>query len=179
MKSKEIEKQNVRTWIEISKRALKNNYSVFRRLIPSKCLLMAVAKSNAYGHSLIDFSREAENLGVDWFGVDSIIEAERLRENGFKKPILVLGYTLPNKIEDAVKNNISLTIADFQALKNLKTAKKTSGKLKIHLKIDTGMHRQGFFVSEIPAVIKVLKSKNFPVILEGVYTHFSSTKNPD
>ncbi len=178
MKSKEIEKQNVRTWIEISKRALKNNYSVFRRLIPSKCLLMAVAKSNAYGHSLIDFSREAENLGVDWFGVDSIIEAERLRENGFKKPILVLGYTLPNKIEDAIKNNISLTIADFQALKNLKTAKKTSGKLKIHLKIDTGMHRQGFFVSEIPAVIKVLKSKNFPVILEGVYTHFSSTKNP-
>lgn len=178
MKDKEIQKQNLRTWIQINQQALKNNYNLFRRLIGPKCLLMAVVKSNAYGHSLIDFSRAVENLGVDWFGVDSIVEAESLRKAGLKKPVLVLGYTLQNKIENAIKNNISLTIADFSALKNLKTINKNGGKLKIHLKIDTGMHRQGFFVSEIPAVIKILKSGTLPVILEGVYTHFSSAKNP-
>jgi len=178
MKNKEIQKHNLRTWIEIDQQALKNNYSIFRRLIGPKCLLMVIVKSNAYGHSLIDFSRAAENLGVDWFGVDSIVEAESLRNAGLKKSILVLGHTLQNRMGNAVKNNISLTIADFTALKNLKTINKSGGKLKIHLKVDTGMHRQGFFVSEIPAVIKILKSENLPVMLEGVYTHFSSAKNP-
>ena len=177
MKNKEIPKETWRTWVELNHRALKNNYSVFRRLIDPKCLLMAVVKSNAYGHSLIDFSRAVENLGVDWLGVDSILEAESLRKSGLKKPILVLGYILQNRIENAVKNNISLTIADFPTLENLKSLNK-SGKLKIHLKIDTGMQRQGFIVSEIPSVIKILKSETLPVILEGVYTHFSSAKNP-
>jgi len=139
---------------------------------------MAVVKSNAYGHSLIDFSRSAENLGIDWIGVDSIVEAESLRKAGLEKPILVLGYVLQNRIENAIKNNISITIADLQTLNNLKNINKNNGKIKVHLKIDTGMHRQGFFVSEIPEVIKILKSKTSPIILEGVYTHFSSAKNP-
>ena len=193
MKNKKVPKETWRTWIEINQQALKNNYSVFRRLIgpPTgdlvksdtsligpKCLLMAVVKSNAYGHNLIDFSLAVENLGVDWLGVDSIVEAESLRKAGLKKPILVLGYTLQNGIENAIKNNISLTIADFPALKNLKTINRNGGKLKIHLKVDTGMQRQGFVVSEIPAVIKILKSETLPIILEGVYTHFSSAKNP-
>ena len=73
---KEDQKHNLRTWIEINQRALKNNYSIFRRLIGPKCLLMSVVKSNAYGHSLIDFSRATESLGIDWFGVDSIVEAK-------------------------------------------------------------------------------------------------------
>ena len=87
MKGKKIPKETWRTWIEINRRALKNNYGVFRRLIGPKCLLMAVVKSNAYGHGLIDFSSAAESLGVDWFGVDSIVEAESLRKAGLKKPI--------------------------------------------------------------------------------------------
>lgn len=174
---KEDQKHNLRTWIEINQRALKNNYSIFRRLIGPKCLLMSVVKSNAYGHSLIDFSRATESLGIDWFGVDSIVEAESLRKAGLKKPILVLGYTLESKTGNAFKNNISLTVSDFSTLKNLKNIKIHGHKLKIHIKIDTGMHRQGFFVSEIPAVIKILKSQP-NIILEGVYTHFSSAKNP-
>jgi len=177
MKNNEFQKQNLRTWIEINRRALKNNCGVFRRLIGPKCLLMAVVKSNAYGHGLINFSRAAENFGVDWFGVDSIVEAKSLRKAGLKKPILVLGYTLQSNIKDAIENNISLTIADFSSLKNLKNINKRGDKLKIHLKIDTGMNRQGFFVSGIPAVIKILKSQS-NIRLEGVYTHFSSAKNP-
>jgi len=178
MKKEKIKKQKLRTWIEISQEALENNYNVFRRLVGPNCFLMAVVKSNAYGHGLIDFSRIAEKLGVDWFGVDSIVEAESLRASGLEKPILVLGHTLPDKIKDAIKNNISLTVADFSTLKSLKNIKRGDKKLKIHLKIDTGMHRQGFFVSEIPTVIKILKSQNVQIILEGVYTHFSSAKNP-
>ena len=171
-------KKHLRTWIEINQSALKNNYNQFRRLIGKTCRLMAVVKSNAYGHSLIDFSVLAEKLGVDWFGVDSIIEAESLRMAGIKKPILVLGYTLQDKINDALNNNVSLTIADIQTLKNLKNIVGKGNKLKIHLEIDTGMHRQGFFISEIPEVIKILKSQKSILLVEGVHTHFSSAKNP-
>ncbi|MFH1388349.1 MAG: alanine racemase [Patescibacteria group bacterium] len=176
MKNKKFQKQNLRTWIEINQSALKNNYNTFRSLIDPKCLLMAIVKSNAYGHSLIDFSRTVENLKIDWLGVDSIVEAESLRKAGLKKPILVLGYTLQNKIKEAIKKNISLTVADLPTLKSFKEIKNNK-KLKIHIKIDTGMNRQGFFISEIPNVLKILKSQP-NIILEGVYTHFSSAKNP-
>lgn len=171
-------KNYLRTWIEIDKRAIKNNYSIFRNLIGKNCKLMAIVKSNAYGHGLVDFSKIIEKMGIDWLGVDSIVEAESLRKAGLKKPILVLGYTLRDKIDVAVKDNISLTISDFPALKNLKNIIGRGKKIKIHLKIDTGMCRQGFSVSEIPMVIKILKSGKLPLKLEGVYTHFSSAKNP-
>ncbi len=167
----------MRTWIEISQKNIKNNYDVFRKLAGPNCLLMAVVKSNAYGHNLIDFSLAIESMGIDWLGVDSIIEAETLRDIGIKKPILVLGYTIEDKIEIADKNNISLTISDFFTLKNLKKHN-SKKKIKIHLKIDTGMHRQGFFINEIPKVMEIIKKEKLPVILEGAYTHFASAKNP-
>lgn len=159
----------MRTWIEIDKKRIEKNYQVFRKLISPKCKLMAIVKSNAYGHSLVDFSLLVNDL-VDCFGVDSIVEAERLRESGIKKPILVLGYTVNEKIESAIKKDITLTIPDFNTLK---IVNKLPRKPKIHLKIDTGMHRQGFFLSEIP---KLIKNINFPV--EGIYTHFAAAKSP-
>ncbi len=168
-----------KTWIEIKSLAIKNNINQFRKIIPKNCLLMAVVKSNAYGHGLIDFSKIANNFGVDWFGVDSVVEAEKLRKKGIKKPILVLGYTLKEKINDAINKNISLTIADFYALKNLKNLQqKNKKRLRIHLKIDTGMHRQGFLIKEIKDAAKILKKLNNFLIIEGVYTHFSSAANP-
>ena len=110
-------RKGLRTWIEIDKKALKNNYNIFRKLISKSTLLMSVVKSNAYGHGLVDFSKEAQKLGVDWFGVDSIVEAVTLRNFGIKKPILVLGYTLRSRLGDAIKNNISITIADLSSLR--------------------------------------------------------------
>ncbi|MFA6797462.1 MAG: alanine racemase, partial [Candidatus Paceibacterota bacterium] len=94
-------RKGLRTWIEIDKKAIKHNYSVFRSLIPKNTKLLAVVKSNAYGHSLIDFSKEIVKNGVDFLGVDSIVEGLALRREGIKTPILVLGYTLPELFNDA------------------------------------------------------------------------------
>lgn len=176
MKPKEA--MGLRTWIEIDRQALKNNYNSFRRLLKPTCLLMAVVKSNAYGHGLLDFANLVVKLGADWLGVDSVIEAESLRKAGFKSSILVLGYTLPEKISSAAQNRIAITIADFSALKAIKSLKSLARPLRIHLKIDTGMHRQGFLVEEVSALITYLKKYNLPVIIEGLYTHFSSAKDP-
>ncbi len=168
----------LRTWIEIDTRAIKNNYTIFRKLIGKECCLMAVVKSNAYGHNLINFSLAVEKLGVDWFGVDSIVEGIALREAGIVKPILVLGYTLGERIQDAIKYNLSITVGDFVTLATIQSLGKKAKNLQIHLKVDTGMHRQGFFVKEIPKVIQILESKGFSAKLEGMYTHFSSAKDP-
>ncbi len=166
----------MRTWLEISKKNIQHNYKTFRGLINSDCLLACVVKSNAYGHNLMDFSLIMEDLGIDWIIVDSIIEAKSLKNVGIKKPILVLGHTLQDDINYAVLNNISLTIADFPTLENLRNY--SHKKIKVHIKIDTGMHRQGFFPYEIPKVIEILKKEKNNIIVEGVYTHFATAKDP-
>ncbi|MBI2446498.1 MAG: alanine racemase [Parcubacteria group bacterium] len=164
-------KNTLRTWIEVDKKAIFHNISEFRKIIKPKVKLMAVIKSNAYGHGLVDFAKIAENK-VDWFGVDSITEGLKLRQKGLKKPILVLGYTLPSRMAEAAQNNISLTISSLDALKHLIALKNPP---RIHIKIDTGMHRQGFFVKNLPLVIKLLKQ--FKLFPEGIYTHLAAAKD--
>src|SRR3989344_6351397 len=144
--------KGLRTWIEFDKKAIASNYRVFRSMIKKDCKLMAVVKSNAYGHSLIDFSREVSALGADWLGVDSAVEARVLRRAEIKTPILILGYTLPELISDMVSSDVSLTISSFDQLKELEKIKTVKPKL-IHIKVDTGMSRQGFLESDLNKVV--------------------------
>jgi alanine racemase len=172
-----MQKEGLRTWVEIDKKAIRHNYQAFRSQIGKKCSLMSVVKSNAYGHSLLDFSKEIEKLGIDWLGVDSIVEGEALRKEKISSKILVLGHTLPEKIPSAIENNLSLTISNLENLKNI-TRFKMAGKLHIHLKIDTGMHRQGFFIQDLKKAISLLKKNKDFIEVEGIYTHFAAAKNP-
>lgn len=166
-----IQQNKLRTWIEIDERAVYHNINEFRKIIKPSVKLMAIVKSNAYGHGLVDFTKTVENR-VDWFGVDSITEGLKLRQRGLKKPILVLGYTLPAMLEDAAKNDISLTASNFELINNVA---KLKNKPKIHIKIDSGMHRQGFFLEDLPYVIRLFKLFKFSP--EGIYTHLAAVKN--
>lgn len=170
---KELRK-GLRTWIEIDKGAIRHNYAVFRDLIPKNCKMLGVVKSNAYGHNLFEFAKELEKLGVDFLGVDSAVEALALRREGIRAPILVLGFTLPDMLADLAHNNISITISNFEIFKALK---KINDKVKIHIKVDTGMSRHGFFENDIKKVLKEIKD-NQNLIIEGLYTHFAMAKNP-
>ena len=174
--SVEEEKLWLRTWLEISVAALQDNYTTFRELIGPGCRLMAIAKSNAYGHGLIDYSRTMQALGVDWIGVDSIVEAVKLRQHGITIPILVLGYTLPQWFAMATEQQISLTISTLDSLRQI--AQRRLSNLRLHLKIDTGMHRQGFQLEELPEVCRFIADQQFAGQVEGVYTHFAAAKNP-
>ncbi len=171
-------REGLRTWIEIDRKAIEKNYRVFRGLISPQTKLMAVVKSNAYGHSLADFSREAEKLGADFLGVDSAVEALALRREGIKIPILVLGYTLPEMLQKAVLADVSFAISSMNQLKSLAGKEFGEKKPKIHLKVDTGMHRQGFLPEEGKEVLKSLAILKNKIILEGIFTHFASAKNP-
>lgn len=167
---------SLRTWLEISQPSLAANYYTLRQVIGPDCCLMAVVKSNAYGHSLVDYAKAVSGLGIDWLGVDSLVEAIKLRDNKIKTPILVLGYTFPDMIDRAIAQNISLLISSQDSLNAL--TKLPHAGLKIHLKFDTGMSRQGFFPKQAQEIIDFIKQQLPAVIIEGVCTHFAEAKNP-
>ena len=167
-----MDTKGLRTWIEIDRSAIKHNYDVFRSLIPEKTKLCGVVKSNAYGHDFMQYAKELEKLGVDWIAVDSITEGVRLRKEGIVSPIFILGYTLPERIKEAVDNDISVTVSTFESLEDVSEVK----GVKVHIKLDTGMSRQGFLENDKEKLFEVLKKKDINV--EGVFTHFASAKNP-
>lgn len=166
--------KHLKTWIEISEKAISHNIGVFRGFVGPKVKLAAVVKSNAYGHGLIDFSKLAAKHGAQLFCVDSVFEGDSLREAGMKKPILVLGMTLSDNYQTALKNDLILTISNFGALERWLRAKI---KPAVHIKIDTGMHRQGFFPHEVRKVIPQIAKSKSQMVVKGVYTHFSSAKD--
>ncbi|MDH7512043.1 MAG: alanine racemase [Clostridiales bacterium] len=177
IRGRNADRRALRTWIEVDKKALEHNLHVFRHRIPLSCRIMAVAKSNAYGHGLYDFVPLMETMAVDWFGVDSIVEAVTLRTIGVRKPVLVLGYTLPGRFPEAIKHRVSLTISSMESLRGL-AALPDCRKIKIHLKLDTGMHRQGFLPNLVGNLVAYLKTNENRFHVEGVYTHFASAKDP-
>ena len=169
--------EGLRTWIELNTENIKKNYQAFRSLLVPEVKMMAVVKSNAYGHGLVDFSKEIENCGIDWLGVDSVVEGLTLRKEGIKAPILVLGFTLPERIEEAVEADVSITVSNMPLLEKIVTLK-LSKKVKIHVKADTGLHRQGFEESEMKNVIDFLAAHADIFHVEGLYTHFAKAKDP-
>ena len=170
-------KPNLKTWVEIDKKAALSNVKTIRSILKKKTRLYAVVKSNAYGHGLREFSLIV-NDKVDGFCVDSAREGKTLREVGIKKPILILGPTLSNEeIKLATENNLEITISTFEALKQISVIKTIKEKPFFQIKVDTGMHRQGFFVKDLQKVIRIIKSDNLSKKLKGVYTHFASAKD--
>lgn len=173
-------KDNFKTWVEISASAIKHNIKVFRGLTGQEKKLMAVVKSNAYGHGLVETALIADKRGAEWFGVDSVDEALLLRESKFKKPILVLGYARPSRVEDMVKQNISFVAYNPDLLKELKRLSKTGAlkktHAKLHLKIETGTFRQGLNGDELLSYAKAATA--IPgVEVQGMYTHFANIED--
>ena len=167
---------DVRTWIEIDRKAIAKNYRAIRGILSRETKLLAVVKSNAYGHDLVPFAQEVERLGADFLGVDSCVEGVALRKAGVEAPILVLGFVLPALLSEAADKDISLIVSNFDALSSLRGLKK---KIKVHIKVDTGMCRQGFSPEEMQRVLAELGKKEMGhVVLEGVCTHFGAAKNP-
>ena len=155
----------LRTWIEIDKKAVRKNYKTFRTLVGKNTRLMSVVKSNAYGHNIHEFAPLMEELGTDWLGVDSATEALALRKGGVKIPILVLGFTLQARYDEARKHDISITISSASQLAEVLKQKQTKKVLRVHIKVDTGMHRQGFQLHEASQLLSAIATAPSRVFL--------------
>lgn len=166
----------MKTWIEISKKNLVHNLRQFDAILGRSVRLMAVVKSNAYGHGLIAAARiftKALRGREVWLGVDSVFEGAELREAGIQAPILVLGYTPDEDLFLAFKHELRLTVYNKETILKLSKFKKN---LKVHIKLDTGTTRQGVGDSEILDFVKFVKK--FPKLeIEGLSTHYANIED--
>jgi len=166
------------TWAEIDLSAIEHNYKHVRKLVGKDVNIMVVVKANAYGHGIVEVSKVLERLGVNYLGVATTDEAVRLREYGVRTPVLVLGSVLPDEVKILIANDVTITLCSDDLIEAIR--KETAGghKAKVHIKIDTGMGRIGVWHEEALNFVKNLaQEKN--IIIEGIYTHFSSAGRDD
>lgn len=157
-------------WIEIDLDALKNNYLKVRNYVPQATKILGVVKGDAYGHGIVEVSKELESLGVDYLGVTEISEGIHLRKWGISVPILLFGPILPEDIPFLNEYNLTATVGDLATIK-LIIAKGIS--IKAHLKIETGLGRTGFKLAELPEAVKLLKGSD-NIVIEGAYSHLAT-----
>lgn len=169
------------TQAEINLDHLCNNVDAFRETLPQGKKLLACVKANAYGHGAVEMARELERVGVDYLSVAFLDEALELRQHGITLPILVLGYTPPEGIAEAWKHDVTITLFSkevLEAIQHLETGT-SSRKLKVHIKIDSGMGRLGLLPGEEAVAFIQEAAKLKQVMLEGMFTHFAKADEKD
>ena len=160
-----------RSWIEISKKNLLGNFSVFKKLA-GRANVACVVKANAYGHGLTEIVSILKNR-ADLFAVDSLEEAYAASSVADNKPILILGYVPTFQLKEAVAADLSLTVYNLETLKDVASLKM---KVKVHLKIETGLNRQGIKLADLPKFTDFVK-KNKNIQVEGISTHFANIED--
>jgi len=165
------------TNLEVNLHQLRKNLLAIRTHV-SPAKVMPMIKANAYGHG-VDGVAPCLEPDVDAFGVALVEEAIHLRSLGITKPILVAGGTLPEQIPLFLEHDLILTASSLELLSSAEAAAESTHKnLSVHLKIDTGMERVGVHYYEAePFLEQSLKCKH--VLIEGVYTHFANSEDPE
>lgn len=166
---------DLRTWIELSRTNLRHNLEVFRRLAGTATPIWTV-KANAYGHGADLVAKEIQKTikktRGEWFGVDSLDEAIRLRQEGIAAPIIVLGWVPYPRLKELANYDLRLLVSSSVVIHELK---KRQIKLRVHLKIDTGTTRQGVTPEQVVGLAKAIKAAG--LILEGAATHFANIED--
>ena len=132
------------TIAEVDLRALVFNYRQIKKRIPKGVKILAVVKADAYGHGALPISLQLEKLGVEYLGVAMAEEGIELRKGGVKTPILILGGIYGNELDQVFRFSLTPIVFRKDSLQLLsREAKKRGKKIKVHLKVDTGMGRLG------------------------------------
>lgn len=159
--------------------ALAANIAALLACLPPAAGLMAVAKANAYGHGLVPCARAALDAGATYLAVARIEEGLLLRESGITAPILVLGPPNPFLVRHAVSNGIALAVGSSDSVQAV-TAHLGDGlgPARLHLKIDSGMHRYGVQPDNAPDLARAI-AQDSRLALEGLFTHFATADAAD
>ncbi|NWF91589.1 MAG: alanine racemase [Syntrophaceae bacterium] len=161
------------TVAEIDLGSLEFNYRQLRRRIPKEVKILAVVKADAYGHGAVPISRRLERLGVEYLGVAISDEGVELRKGGVKVPILILGGIYDGDADQVLKYDLTPVVFQKESLRSLtRAAERWRKRLRVHLKVDTGMGRLGVPLDLWPDLLRELR--RFPKIeIEGILSHFS------
>lgn len=161
--------------------AVKNNIKCIYNVMPDPKPIMCVIKADAYGHGSIRLAKEYEKMDeVCAYATATAEEALTLRENGIKKPILILGVTFEEDYKALIGNDVSLTVFTVDAAKKIdKCASDLGLRAKVHIKVDTGMSRIGLAPDDsgLEKVKEINSLKNLDI--EGLFTHFARADEYD
>ena len=169
----------MRTWAEIDLAALEHNYRALRALAPQGCRFLGLCKADAYGHGALPVAQKLQQLGADMLAVACVDEAAQLRRGGITLPILCLGKTPLELTPMLLEYDVTQAVEDLETGEVLSQAAQAAGKkLTIHVKLDTGMSRLGFFWRQDTAqetADRIAKLCCLPGLeAEGMFTHFAN-----
>ncbi|HCJ66659.1 MAG TPA: alanine racemase [Elusimicrobia bacterium] len=167
----------VRNSVELTEETKSSGKEIKGSDISNGVKILAVVKADAYGHGAIPLVRKFLQYGGDYLGVSSIEEGIILRRAGIPIPILILGSIYPYETFPQIfEYNLTPTVASLPVIEELnrlaKNYQSVSGRLPVHLKIDTGMGRIGISPSLVSGLVKKIFNSN--LILEGIYSHLAS-----
>lgn len=164
-----------RAWAEINLDNIAHNIREIRRITHKNAEIMGVVKADAYGHGVMEVTRTLLANGAERLAVSMLDEAIQLRRNGIEAPILILGYTDPIRANEIIEDDVTQTVYSRELAQALSyEAVRQGKKVKIHIKIDTGMSRMGFLpgYSAVKNVVEISQMPN--IIIEGLFTHFAT-----
>ena len=164
-------------WVEINLSYIEDNIKKIKEKISKNVKLLAVIKADAYGHGATMLASTLVASGVDVLGVASVDEGIQLREAGIKIPVLVLGSAPEWSFTSAIENDIQLSVFLPDHIKSCNNAYDLlKKKARVHIKVDTGMHRVGIHSEKALDFIKETE-KNKKIKLEGIFTHLACAEN--
>lgn len=169
-----------RAWVEIDLAALSHNIQQLRNLLDNRSSLMAVVKADAYGHGAIAVAQTVLKSGASCLGVATVPEGIQLRKAGIKAPILVLGAAISEEqVMALLRWNLEATVCSQQQARLISLSLESLGeKLRVHLKIDTGMSRLGVSWSEVVPFGRLVMG--LPGLeIASVYSHLATADDPD
>jgi Alr-MurF fusion protein len=185
----EIKNPSRPTWAEIDLFASEYNIRRIRSLLAPNVKVLAMIKAEAYGHGMAGVARAAERAGASMLGFASLSEALALNEARPSTPLrsaqdaslpkLVVGWTPGWLAESAIQNDVACMVCDLETASEFARAAQRLGKAaRVHVKVDTGMHRLGFMPAEAAeAIAKIAAMEG--LVLEGVFTHFAKADEAD
>jgi alanine racemase len=164
------------SWIEVSSTALEHNLALFRQVLSPGTALLAVVKANAYGHGLEQVVSVCRGAGVEWFGVHAADEIAALRRCGHAGPVLAMGYLTPAQVEAVVDPEVHVLLSSAEVLEAVAAhSRRLGAPLSVHVKVDTGTHRQG--VAPAEAVELMVRARAAGLAVVGVATHFANIED--
>lgn len=168
-----------RVYARINMDNLRYNIEKMKSLVKPDMKILAVIKADAYGHGAVEIAKRIDDL-CDYYGVATIDEAIELRKAGVTMPILIIGFTADSDYEKLIEYNITQAVYDSNEAKKLSDCALAMGKkVKVHIKVDTGMSRIGYQVDE-EGKKEALKLKDMEgLYIEGIFTHYAKADEID
>ena len=171
----------IRTWVEISLDAIEHNYRAITASLPAGCQMLGVCKANAYGHGAARVAQRLQEAGCRWVAVNCYDEVEELRAAGVQTEILMLSPQPANIALDIVDLDATQAVESLSYAENLnRYLVGTDLRLKVHMKLETGMGRTGFDATNPACRADMLRALALEHLdFTGVFTHFAVSDEPE